>query len=237
MKHRGARILENSPTAPLSQSLSELLVGARTVQLAVGYLFIEGLTPLLPALRDLECSSLLIGNVVNRLPEEQIRLEQAARSTADVHGEGDSFARSVREERDRTATLTALNLRRTIDSLPRTTQIDHTVVELSSLIASGRLQVRVYTGGRLHAKVALVSYGETDERAPGLAIVGSSNLTMPADPVDYEANCDLDILLEGKENFRRLTGWFDTYWSAAQDFQKELFEELARRWPDEASPL
>jgi len=212
-----------------------MLVGARCVKLAVGYLFIEGLAPLLPALNQLESASLLIGNVVNRLPEEQIRAEQASRLTADVYGEGDSLARTVRAERNRTATMTALNLRQTIDELPQTLQMDSAIAQLGSLIAEGKLQVRVHTGGRLHAKVALVSYPEGNERAPGVAIVGSSNLTLPVDRIGYDANCDLDILLDGKENFRRLNGWFEAYWSAAQDFQKELFEELARRWPAEAN--
>lgn len=236
MKSRGTRILENAHETPLSETLNAMLEGANGVNLAVGYLFIEGLAPLLPSLRGLDDGArLLIGNVVNRLPEERIREEQAARPSADVGDDVLSFARSVREERDRTATLTALNLRQTIEGLPQTSETENTIVELSALIASRKLQVRIHTGGRLHAKVAVVSYPDTDERAPGVAVVGSSNLTMPADPVEYAANCDLDILLDGKENYRRITGWFEKYWFAAQDFQKELFEELARRWPHEAS--
>lgn len=235
MKSRGARILENSAATPLSELLGDMLQGARSVKLAVGYLFIEGLLPLLPALRDLQCASLLIGNVVNRLSDERIRAEQATRPTAGVDGEGDSFAKTLREERDRNATLTALNLRQTIQDLPQTTQINTAIFEIARLIAEGKLQVRLHVGGRLHAKVALVEYPDVDERAPGVAIVGSSNLTLPVERSDYGANCDLDILLDGRENYRRLNSWFETYWSAAQDFQKELFEELARRWPAEAN--
>ncbi len=233
---RGSRILSNTAESPLSKSLGDLLSGATDVKLAVGYLFVEGLAPMLPALEKLERSRLLIGNVVNRLPEEQIRLEQVSKPTAAVGDEATSFARSLRDDRNRNAALTALNLRQTIDGLPRTPTIDDTLLSLAALIAEGKLEVRLYTAGRLHAKVALVSYPEGDERAPGAAIVGSSNLTLPVERAVYDANCDLDVLLDGEENFNALSGWFETHWSDGQDFRKELFEELARRWPDGATP-
>ncbi|HEY3328893.1 MAG TPA: hypothetical protein VGK19_02640 [Capsulimonadaceae bacterium] len=235
MISNGSSILENTAERPLSESLNQFLDGASSVKLAVGYLFIEGLIPLQASLSRLDHAYLLIGNVVNRISEENIRLEQASKPTAAVGNEKDSFAKGFREDRNRQAALTALNLRQTIDNLPQTAAVDSTLVSLATLIAEGKLEVRLYTGGRLHAKVALVEYPEADVRSPGAAIVGSSNLTLPVDSAAYDANCDLDILLTGEENYNSLNAWFETRWDAAQDFRKELFEELARRWPSEAT--
>jgi hypothetical protein len=231
-------ILSNTTEEPLIQTVSEIIgEGAQSVSLAVGYLFVEGMAPILPALQNVRSARILIGNVVNKLSETEIKAEQSTKISASVHGDEDAFATSMRQERDRVATVTALNLRQTIADLPHTQQINTCLTELASLIASGKLQVRVYTAGRLHAKLTIIGFPPESYNAPGLAIVGSSNLTLPPDPSNESLNCDLDILMGGKKNFDRLNQWFEKYWSDAQDFRKELFEELARRWPNEAISL
>jgi hypothetical protein len=231
MQTSGGRIVENTMEKPLSTTVLDMLEGAESVWLAVGYLFLEGLQPLMPAFRTLDNSYLLIGNVVNRLSENEIQAAQAAKTPSLVSGEQKSYVKTLRDERDRTAAMTALNLRRTIEALPATPAIVTMLVEMASLIADGKLHVRLYTAGRVHAKVALVSYPAGDSRSPGAAIVGSSNITLPADQASLDIHCDVDVLLEGAQNFAKLTEWFDGHWSDAQDFRKDLFEELVRSWP------
>jgi hypothetical protein len=143
----------------------------------------------------------------------------------------------MRDERNRLTTVTALNLRKTIEGLPQTKQVDSGVAQLAGLIATGKLQTRVYSAGRLHAKLTIAGYPLGHKLAPGFAIVGSTNITLPPDRLTSEANCDLDVLIDGDDNVNRLNRWFEKYWNDAQDFRKELFEELARRWPSEAIQL
>ena len=85
--------------------LTALCIGAETLSLAVGYLFLEGLAPLLPQLKKLSRIQLLIGNVVNRLTEEQIQEEQQLNRVGEPE---EMFARGLRDERDRAALETAL---------------------------------------------------------------------------------------------------------------------------------
>ena len=66
-----------------------LEAGAVGARLAVGYLFLEGLSPLREQIARLESLEILIGNVVNRLTEEQVREEAAARSRG-----GEAWVRS-----------------------------------------------------------------------------------------------------------------------------------------------
>jgi hypothetical protein len=215
--------------------LNLLCDGAETLSLAVGYLFLEGLAPLVPRLRKLTRVQLLIGNVVNRLTEEQIHEGQIDRISAATDDEEDMFARGLREERDRVAVETALNLRRTIEAIPRTKDNRALLIELATLIAQGVVQVRLLTSRRLHAKAAIVGYPAEHAKAPGAGIIGSSNLTLVASRTGKKErnhpSADLDIQVDGRENFIVLNDWFGAHWSEAQDFQKELFEELGQSWP------
>ena len=212
--------------------LTALCIGAETLSLAVGYLFLEGLAPLLHQLKKLSRIQLLIGNVVNRLTEEQIQEEQQLNRVGEPE---EMFARGLRDERDRAALETALNLRRTIEAMPRTKENRAVIIDVATLIAGGVMQVRLLTSRRLHAKAACVSYPVNHERFPGAAIIGSSNLTLAAGRrVKKEHgrwSADLDVQVEGPENLAFLNDWFDAHWSEAQDFQKELFEELGQAWP------
>jgi hypothetical protein len=228
MEQTACQILPPQSPASVAETLAGLCVGARTMSLAVGYLFVEGLGPLLPQLETLERVELLIGNVVNRLTEEQMREEQAQRT--ETPSDDTMFAHLLREERDRAALETALNIRRTLEAMPRTEENGNLLLALAALIAEGRLLVRLLTSRRLHAKVALTTYPDTDARAPGIGIVGSSNITLPPSQT-VAAPADLDVQVEGAANITRLKDWFGAHWAEGQDFQKELFEELGRAWP------
>jgi hypothetical protein len=62
--------------------------------------------------------------------------------------------------------------------------------------------------------------------------VGASNVTMPLAATVASAASNIDVLLQGKQNYHQLTTWFDQHWSEARDFQRELFGVLGQ-----ASPL
>jgi hypothetical protein len=230
-----ASILDLGESETAIDRLTTLCDGADTLSLAVGYLFVDGLAPLLPKLQKLDRVNLLIGNVVNRLTEEQIQEGQLDRTGVATDADEDMFAKGLRAERDRAAVETALNLRRTIDAMPRTDENRTLVIELATLIAKGTVLVRLLTTRRLHAKIALASFPAGHAKAPGAGIVGSSNLTLAASRAGNVERSrwspDLDVQVEGRKNFEFLNDWFGAHWAEAQDFQKELFDELGQAWP------
>lgn len=202
--------------------------GAVGARLAVGYLFLDGLHPLRAQLDQLESLEILIGNVVSRLTEEQVREEAEARLRGGedwVQGRED-MAVTLRASHDRAAAETALNLRVTLDALPRTTDNQALLLTLARRVAQGNLRVRLYTQGRIHAKVALVEYPEGHLEAPGVAIVGSSNLTLGGEAHPTELN----VVLRDSESLAALEAWFGQLWSVSQDFHRELFDELGQCW-------
>ncbi len=212
----------------LSERMCELLEGARCARLAVGYLFLDGLVPLRARIEQLETLEILIGNVVNRLTEEQVREEADARGGEAWVREQEDMAATLRAARDRAAAETALNLRRTLADLPHTPEMRALVLTLAGRVADGGLKVRLYTRGRIHAKLALLEYAAPDGAAPAapLAVVGSSNLTLGAAPHPTELN----VIVREPESVRALGRWYQGLWDTGQDFHREMFGELGQSW-------
>src|SRR5258708_7363880 len=86
-----------------------------------------------------------------------------------------------------------------------------------------RLKVRVYNKGRMHDKAYIFDYygtlfdhvGKPVERhEQGIAIVGSSNLTLSG----VSHNTELNVIVQGNDNHATLVAWFDELWNESQDF-------------------
>ena len=127
---------------------------------------------------------------------------------------------------DRASAETALNLRATLASLPRTRENQAILLTLAHRIAGGNLRMRLYTCGRIHAKVTLLEYPTGHRDASGLAVVGSSNLTLGGEAYPTELN----VALRDRESVAALEVWFQGLWNVSQDFHRELFEELGQCW-------
>lgn len=215
--------------ANLAARVRDLLAeGAVSAHFAVGYLFLDGLIPLRAELDRLDHVQILIGNVVNRLTDEQVREEAESRLPASDESlnsparEQDDFAATLRETHTLVAATMALNLRRTIAEMPRDEQSRALLLTLAKRIADRAMKVRLYTGGRIHAKMTLVGY---PDRHP-IAIVGSSNLTLgrPAHPTE------MNVVVRDPESVVELREWYAGLWDMSQDFHRELFEELGQSW-------
>jgi hypothetical protein len=216
-------------SAGLAERLGELFEdGAVAGRLAVGYLFFKGLVSLSDDLARLPEVYLLIGNVVNRLTVEQIQEETMQRPRG---GEGlvrdqEDVAATSRTVHDRFAAETALNIRRTIEGLERTPEMRTLLLTMARRIADRGLKVRVFREGRLHSKLCLVEYPERDGATQGVAIVGSSNVTLGGP----SHRTELNVVVRDAQSIRELKRWYSDLWNHSQDFHRELFDELGASW-------
>ncbi len=98
--------------------------------------------------------------------------------------------------------------------------------ELHDLIHRGTVDVRVYSKGKLHAKLYLFLKEVLEKDPSGVAIVGSSNLTAKG----LAENKELNVLLMDKKIVSELNSWFDELWEESEEFREELLKilELAK---------
>jgi phosphatidylserine/phosphatidylglycerophosphate/cardiolipin synthase-like enzyme len=228
MRTMPQEIIDNHRVRLVDRVGDLLQAGATRARFAVGYLFLDGLITLRSQISRLDEICFLIGNVVNRLPDEQIRevTDSRARGGEDLVLDQADVASTLRLQHDRLAVETALNLRETIANVPRTAETRALLLTLAGRIADGGLKVRLYPHGRIHAKASIIRYSEGHPDAPGVAIVGSSNLTLASRPQPTEMN----VVIRTPDAVDELERWYVGIWNQGQDFNRELFDELGRSW-------
>lgn len=215
--------------------------GTTRIRWALGYLFVPGLGPLWDALEGASAATaeihLLIGNTAGVLTDEQ-RIAAADEAAAEAQATGVTLemdvAAAARAERDRIVAATARALRENLHrSVPRTPENARLLIGLARAVTDGRVRVRIYPDGRLHAKAYIFERGSSGPTV----IVGSSNLTLPSPDNPTELN----VLLREETGYGSVTAWFERLWGASQDFGRDLVTELSRSWPlmpgpDEETP-
>ena len=219
----GSEVLDNQGRR-LADRVYDLLDGATCARFAVGYLFLDGLVPLRARLEQVRDVEFLIGNVVNRLTEEQVREQARTRGGEEWVREQADVAATLRASHDRASAETALNLRRTLADLPRSPEMRTLLLTLANRIADGGLKVRLYAHGRIHSKLTLIGCGGGHEGQ--VAVMGASNLTLGAEAHPTELN----VVLSDVESLRALSRWYQSLWDVSQDFHRDLFDELCRSW-------
>ena len=200
--------------------------GIRRIRLALGYLFVPGLAPVWDALDRSSAAELhlLIGNTAGTLTtEQQVALADEVFHTA---GPGDArspemdVAAAARADRARIVAETAKALRENLAHIPAGDAAAQSVLlRLARAANTGRLRVRIYPEGRLHAKAYLF---EREDAPQTVALVGSSNLSLPS----HGNPTELNVVVREQEAAGLLTRWFDTLWDAGQDFTRELLTEI-----------
>ena len=132
------------------------------------------------------------------------------------------------------ATETAENIRSSVELMDQTNEGELLVKTLVRMIEEKKLKVRVYTKGRMHAKAYIFDYGKVFDKSGkpverherGIAIVGSSNLTLSA----LTHNTELNVVVQGNDNHAELVRWFEDLWKESQDFDEALTQEMKQSW-------
>jgi superfamily II DNA or RNA helicase len=216
----------------LVDHIQKILGTTESARFAVGYFFLSGLEAIARPLSGVKEVRLLIGNTTNRETLEQIaegyrRLDLLAEAAEEQ-------AYPKRTEKQRMAAETAANVRNAVELMDQTDEAEELVKTLVQLIEEKRLKVKVYTKGRMHAKAYIFDYGkvyddagkEVQRHENGIAVVGSSNLTLSG----VTHNTELNVVVQGNDNHAELVRWFDELWTEAEDFDESLMREMQQSW-------
>lgn len=216
----------------LVDHINQILSSTEAARFAVGYFFLSGLTSIAEKLSGVKELRLLIGNTTNRETLEQLvegyrRLEMVSDTL-----EAEKYPK--RTEIKRMSTETAENIRSSMELMDQTDEGETLVKTLVRMIEEKKLKVRVYTKGRMHAKAYIFDYGKVfdkggkplDRHEKGIAIVGSSNLTLSG----VTHNTELNVIVQGNDNHSELVRWFEELWKESQEFDEALMHEMRQSW-------
>lgn len=216
----------------LVDQIKRILDSTEAAHFAVGYFFLSGFTAIAERLTRIKELRLLIGNTSNRETIEQIA--QGYRRLELIEDKIEAQKYPKRSEEKRMANETAANIRSSIELMDQTDEAETLVKNLVQMIEEKRLHVRVYTKGTLHAKAYIFDYGTVydnkgralERQEKGIAIVGSSNLTLSG----ITHNTELNVTIHGNDNHTELTHWFDELWNEAEEFNEVLMREMKQSW-------
>lgn len=217
----------------LVDQINRMLDSSEQARFAVGYFFLSGLESIAERLEYVKELRLLIGNTTNHETLEQIA--EGYRRLEDVEEALEAQRYPKRTEMKRMAEETALNVCATLEQMDQSDEAERLVKTLVRMIEEKRLKVRVYTQGRLHAKAYIFDYANDlfdshqrpiERYEQGVAIVGSSNLTLSG----VSHNTELNIVVHGNENHAALGQWFNQLWDVAQDFEEHLMQVMRQSW-------
>lgn len=209
------------------------LPGSQSAKFAVGYFFLSGLEAVADMLTNVQELRLLIGNTSSRQTIEQIaegyrRLDQINNIL-----EEETYLRRV--DRQQRTQDTQQVIGQTVGAMDQTDNAEHLIATLVKLIQEGRLKVKIYTRGRLHAKAYIFDYAPVYDAGgnhisrpeKGIAVVGSSNFSLSG----ISHNTELNVVVHGNDNHATLTEWFQNLWAEAEPFDEHLMQELRHSWP------
>ena len=217
----------------LVDHIKRMLDSTEYARFAVGYFFLSGLESIADRLDGVKELRLLIGNTTNRETLEQ--LAEGYRRLELVQDALEAQQYPKRTDATRMAATTAENIRATVEEMDQTDQSEALVKILAHMIEEKRLKVKIYTKGRLHAKAYIFDYYETlfdrqgkpvERHEKGIAVVGSSNLTLSG----VSHNTELNVVVQGNDNHAVLGAWFDELWNESQDFDEALMREMQQSW-------
>lgn len=216
----------------LVDHINRILGSTASARFAVGYFFLSGLTSIADKLSGVKELRLLIGNTTNRETLEQ--LAEGYRRLEIVADDVDKQAHPKRVDLKPMREKVADNIRGSVELMDQTDESETLVKTLVQMIEEKRLKVKIYTNGRLHAKAYIFDYGpvydhsgkKVDRHEKGIAIVGSSNLTLSG----VTHNTELNVVVQGNDNHIELVRWFDALWDESQDFDEALMREMKQCW-------
>lgn len=208
----------------LVDHINSILASTEAARFAVGYFFLSGLTSIAEKLDGVKKLRLLIGNTTNRETLEQ--LAEGYRRLELVAETAEAQTYSKRTEAKRMATETAENIRGAVELMDQTDEGETLLKTLVRMIEEKQLKVRVYTKGRMHAKAYIFDYRDDGRYEKGIAIVGSSNLTLSG----VTHNTELNVVVQGNDNHAELVKWFSELWDEAREFDEALMLEMKQSW-------
>lgn len=203
----GARIVDNDRLS-LSSVLRELAPAYKDISIATGYWDLAGYKELLSELSEYESVRILIG-------QEPLAPRHAAQLNIfapDADFPEKEFAEALENEEF-------------------SEEVRETLIEIKRMIASGRMQVRVFRGEFLHAKAYIFG---TEATSNAVGIIGSSNFTGAGLTRNRELNSvetDSRVVRYRPESLGDEHGhisWFNEIWNSdlAEDWTGRFKEVL-----------
>ena len=166
----------------------------KELQIAVGYFHVSGFNLIKKHLKKVQKISLIIGDETDKATAEQLH-----------KGHREIISNKISSD------INAIDDNEDIDAL----------YELYEYIQSSKIDVRVYTKTKFHAKAYIFK-----NKGPlsNLAVVGSSNLSLRGMGNNNDSNTELNAVEQSSPAVTKFENWFGEIWKESEPYKDELIK-------------
>lgn len=215
----------------LSSGLQKMLPHFRRIDIATGYIDLRGWSELSEKIAEADFDESV--PLDNREPVARILVGMVAKADSvamldalyrDVRG--DNSHRLSNRERNEARDYLVRHLREQLTRGMPTEQAAATLRALGKQLASGRVQMKVYTLAPLHGKTYILSGGSI--QLEHMAFVGSSNFTRAG----LTSNMELNVDVKEEDAALKLQTWFNELWEDRRSLtiSHEVLELIEESW-------
>ena len=211
----------------LKDEINSVLTATEEAKFAVGYLFLSGFNEIICNISHLKELKLIIGSVSDTKTLEEIAEGVARRDELEEAVDKLKYQKASKKKEIIGTLKTKIG--HNIGGLEQSAENENMLLSLKDLIVSGKVKIKLFTKQRLHSKAYLFKYRKEaaeQTRSEGIAIVGSSNLTLSG----FKHSTELNVIVRGNENFNELDNWFEGLWEESEPFKKELLSSIDESW-------
>jgi len=217
----------------LVDEINSQLTHTVKAKIAVGYFFLSGLKAIQEKLNAKDDEGdciikeirLLIGNTTNRQTVEE--LARSYRLVDRIQERLEKLKRPGAGEKKMEKDTAQKEISTVISDLDQSDENITLLKQVYTMVVEERLKVKIYIKSKLHAKAYIFDFIHPQPNSKGVAIVGSSNLSLAG----LTNNTELNVYVhDNGENHREITNWFNRLWDEAEDFNTQFLEELKESW-------
>ncbi|MCX5832280.1 MAG: phospholipase D-like domain-containing protein, partial [Deltaproteobacteria bacterium] len=210
----------NEPGATLLDRFKKTLRDVKFFDILVGYFRTSGFDRLHESFASIEKIRVLVGLNVDR-------------KTIDIINEYHYQAKLDFESHKRTKEIFSETVTTEMDNSPDSFETELGVRKFIEFLRSGKMEIKAYPSGNLHAKVYISRFGE-DDRDYGRVITGSSNFSESG----LIANREFNVELKDRADVEFALAQFEELWKDAVDLSQEYVDTINdKTWlNDEITP-
>ncbi|TAL15880.1 helicase [bacterium] len=206
--HTDRTFFTNEPGFTLLDRFKKTLKDVQYFDVLVGYFRSSGFHQLYESLESIEKIRILVGLNVDRKIYEVLDY-RPVQTYLDF------------ESHKKTKEIFSLTLTEEMDNSPDNYETEIGIRKFIEFLKSGKMEIKAYPSGNLHAKVYISRFGE-DDRDFGRVVTGSSNFSESG----FVANREFNVELKNRADVEFALEQFETLWKEAVDISEEYVDTI-----------
>ena len=227
-------LIDNDKTL-LEDVLLSTLPHVKSADFALGYFFISGFNVIIEPIKKLEKLRLLISNTTNQPTKEA--LIEGFKTLRAIKKELDEQEYPNQTKKEFLKKDAEENMTKSLELMEQTSDDQNVVKQLIDMMKNKKIEVRIYSKEKLHAKAYLFENKEETKLATnlnGTGIVGSSNLSIAG----LRQSSELNLRTSHEADYDALKEWFEKLWEEGLEYTEDFQTILEKSWAGKTySPL